>query len=319
MSVLEYIESSKSIIDGGKETLNNLDSKTKEWSRVQRESTNVEQLHNTTYEAITYLSKTLKEIHKALDSLTKLQETNAVQVGSEAALLSEQFKVMNSTLGLEKYITEISPAFSQTEFRFEEGNSDFEEDIPLDLSYDFHSTKKIGVPLDESMFDFTAMPTNSVANNKYSTVDSMKNQTTNNKKFNSDTVKKASRESLAELPASKNSTMVQEKKGQSLGRPQDTPISPPPVQQTMSPQVPIPQQIPQQIPVPAPPQTTPSPQVHIKKARVLYGYNATENDELTMKAGEFIDVLNEDMGDGWALGIAQGKKGLFPRSYVQMQ
>ena len=281
--VLEYIGDSRTIIANGQGILNKLNTKTKDWARIQQqEPTNIDQLQTVTYDAIAFLSQTLKEIHKELDALTHLQENNAVQVSGETALLSEQFKVMNSTLGLDQYIKGISAPIVETEFRVDKEVPT--DNVPVEFSYEFNTIRTVGIQMDKSVFDF-AKSGNTAANiNNMKPIDKTATVKAQDKKFDSNSIKK-SRDNLGD----------------------SGPVyAPPPVQ------------IQKQAPAPPPP-TAEVPAVHIKKAKVLYNYAATDADELNIKAGDFIDVLNEDMGEGWALGVSQGKKGLFPRSYVAMQ
>ena len=278
MNVGAYIKDSRQIIADGKGHLQRLTMKTKEWAQVQQDSTNLEHLSSVTYDGITILSKALKDIHKALDELTKLQESNAIQVSNETSLLSEQFKVMNATLGLDQFIKELKPANQDKEFRVDVQMEEVVEDSIL--TYEFNSVKTVGMAMELSAFDSAA--TGPVVDTK--------------------------------------GTLKREEKGvdnkkSTLSRPQQQQqqpiLPPPPVQTPYSPPV--------LMQVPSPPTTQPTPAVHIKRAKVLYNYEATEQDELTIKSGDMIDVLNEDYGDGWALGICDGKKGLFPRSYAQIQ
>ncbi|XP_064384617.1 sorting nexin-33-like [Halichondria panicea] len=56
------------------------------------------------------------------------------------------------------------------------------------------------------------------------------------------------------------------------------------------------------------------------KARVLYDFDGDEeNGELTIKEGDDLTILNQDIGDGWWEGeLANGVTGLFPESYVEL-
>lgn len=65
---------------------------------------------------------------------------------------------------------------------------------------------------------------------------------------------------------------------------------------------------------PQPPQPTPS----YPKARALWAYNedGKEPNDLTMSAGDVIDIVEETNPDWWT-GRNGGKQGLFPSNYVQ--
>ncbi|KAJ6226315.1 sorting nexin [Anaeramoeba flamelloides] len=51
-------------------------------------------------------------------------------------------------------------------------------------------------------------------------------------------------------------------------------------------------------------------------ARVLFDYEAQENDELSLRQGEIIEILSEDVS-GWWTGNVNGRKGLIPGGYVE--
>jgi hypothetical protein len=56
-----------------------------------------------------------------------------------------------------------------------------------------------------------------------------------------------------------------------------------------------------------------------KMAEVLHTYQATEQEELSIAAGEQIEILKEDAGSGWTYGRnARGDTGLFPQGYFRM-
>ncbi|RUS78153.1 hypothetical protein EGW08_014082 [Elysia chlorotica] len=59
----------------------------------------------------------------------------------------------------------------------------------------------------------------------------------------------------------------------------------------------------------------PSPDV-IGYCQALYDYEASQNDELTMRAGDNISIY-EKLGDGWWEGELHGVRGIFPSTYVQ--
>jgi hypothetical protein len=57
----------------------------------------------------------------------------------------------------------------------------------------------------------------------------------------------------------------------------------------------------------------------VLKARVLFGYHANNEDELTLQEGEIITVLDREIEDGgWWLGEIHGKKGVFPDNFVEL-
>lgn len=48
-----------------------------------------------------------------------------------------------------------------------------------------------------------------------------------------------------------------------------------------------------------------------------YDYDAQGSDELTVRAGDKIQIISEDQGDGWTEGELQGMSGLFPTQYAK--
>jgi hypothetical protein len=56
-----------------------------------------------------------------------------------------------------------------------------------------------------------------------------------------------------------------------------------------------------------------------QKAKVLYPYDATSAEELTVKQSDIITVLEPDDGSGWILGRVGREEGLVPASYVEIQ
>lgn len=54
----------------------------------------------------------------------------------------------------------------------------------------------------------------------------------------------------------------------------------------------------------------------LRKARALHDYDATAADELSIREGDLIDIVQED-GDGWSVGVLNGQQGSFPTSYVE--
>ncbi|BGP18863.1 hypothetical protein JCM10213_003518 [Rhodosporidiobolus nylandii] len=56
----------------------------------------------------------------------------------------------------------------------------------------------------------------------------------------------------------------------------------------------------------------------IGHAVALYDYDATQPEDLPFKEGERVEIL-EVVSDDWYRGALNGKEGIFPSSYVQMQ
>ncbi|XP_063421676.1 nostrin-like isoform X2 [Mytilus trossulus] len=54
----------------------------------------------------------------------------------------------------------------------------------------------------------------------------------------------------------------------------------------------------------------------IGQCRALYGYEATQHDELTLTEGDIINLYDKQQ-DGWWQGECGGKIGIFPATYVQ--
>jgi SH3 domain len=53
-----------------------------------------------------------------------------------------------------------------------------------------------------------------------------------------------------------------------------------------------------------------------RAARALYDFGGKpEFRELAMRAGDALDILKEELDDGWSLANVDGKVGLIPRSY----
>lgn len=54
-----------------------------------------------------------------------------------------------------------------------------------------------------------------------------------------------------------------------------------------------------------------------RPAKALYSFEARVPDELTLVAGDAVEVLSEDVGGGWWFGRCRGQTGVFPANYVQ--
>lgn len=48
-----------------------------------------------------------------------------------------------------------------------------------------------------------------------------------------------------------------------------------------------------------------------------YGYDAKENDELTLRVGDVIANV-QPLSDGWCTGVLHGKRGAFPENFVEV-
>ena len=51
-------------------------------------------------------------------------------------------------------------------------------------------------------------------------------------------------------------------------------------------------------------------------AKALYDYDATQDDELTFKEDEIIDIVRKNE-DGWWEGVIGDRHGLFPGNYAE--
>jgi hypothetical protein len=54
----------------------------------------------------------------------------------------------------------------------------------------------------------------------------------------------------------------------------------------------------------------------VSKCTVLFDYKSDRDDELTLKLGDILNVI-EKRADGWWRGELNGKFGLFPSTYVK--
>lgn len=52
-------------------------------------------------------------------------------------------------------------------------------------------------------------------------------------------------------------------------------------------------------------------------ARVTFDYDAENSDELTLKEGDMVEVLDQEE-EGWWKGELYGKVGLFPSNFVEL-
>jgi len=51
---------------------------------------------------------------------------------------------------------------------------------------------------------------------------------------------------------------------------------------------------------------------------VEFDYDATEDDELTIKVGDVITEVVKSSCDGWYEGKLNGKRGMFPDNFVKV-
>ena len=58
----------------------------------------------------------------------------------------------------------------------------------------------------------------------------------------------------------------------------------------------------------------------MEQANVLYDFEGLqENNEISLKSGETVTILNKEIGDGWWEGkTSDGRKGYFPEAYVEI-
>jgi len=56
-----------------------------------------------------------------------------------------------------------------------------------------------------------------------------------------------------------------------------------------------------------------------QKAKVIYKYDATSAEELSVKPGDVINVLEHDDGSGWIVAKIGRDEGLVPAAYVEVQ
>jgi hypothetical protein len=60
----------------------------------------------------------------------------------------------------------------------------------------------------------------------------------------------------------------------------------------------------------------PAPAKKLPQAKALWDFNATEEDELTFKKGDLLNVL--EMEDDWWTCELAGKSGTCPKNYVKL-
>ena len=53
------------------------------------------------------------------------------------------------------------------------------------------------------------------------------------------------------------------------------------------------------------------------KAKVIFEYNALEEDELTMAVGDIVKIIDQS-DEGWWEGELNGKCGMFPENFVEI-
>ncbi|XP_032829439.1 SH3 domain-containing kinase-binding protein 1 isoform X2 [Petromyzon marinus] len=78
-----------------------------------------------------------------------------------------------------------------------------------------------------------------------------------------------------------------------------------------------------QAPVPnVDPASKPEPEARHKAreyCKALFSYEAQNNDELSLKEGELVEIIAKDCGDaGWWEGEVNGKRGVFPDNFVKL-
>ena len=70
-------------------------------------------------------------------------------------------------------------------------------------------------------------------------------------------------------------------------------------------------------PPPVPRSSKPKPMVQ-PQARALYAYEALAPDELTLKVGDVVKVLDQTTDPDWWRGYCKGMEGLFPSNHVEL-
>lgn len=56
----------------------------------------------------------------------------------------------------------------------------------------------------------------------------------------------------------------------------------------------------------------------LRRAKVLYDFEASESNELALRAGERVEVLDDTDSNWWKGRNAQGSQGYFPAAFVTM-
>ncbi|BFZ58092.1 Protein BZZ1 [Savitreella phatthalungensis] len=54
-----------------------------------------------------------------------------------------------------------------------------------------------------------------------------------------------------------------------------------------------------------------------RQVRVLYDYDAATAEELSLRVGQVLVLLQDEQGDGWAKGELSGRTGIFPQAYTE--
>ena len=57
---------------------------------------------------------------------------------------------------------------------------------------------------------------------------------------------------------------------------------------------------------------------HVVIVKVIFNHDAGGDDELSLKKGELVEVLDQK-DDGWWKGLLNGKVGLFPTNFVKLE
>ena len=70
-------------------------------------------------------------------------------------------------------------------------------------------------------------------------------------------------------------------------------------------------------PTPPPPSAVSAPKSTKKFVKVTFDYDASQEDELELKVGQIIELLEDD-DDGWWKGKINGKQGMFPSNFVEV-
>jgi len=61
----------------------------------------------------------------------------------------------------------------------------------------------------------------------------------------------------------------------------------------------------------------PKPPIGNKNANILFDYQATSNQELTIKQGDVVKIIGVPDNDGWVMAELRGKSGYIPYDYIQ--